>query len=105
MIFLISLADSHGIYRTMLDRHSLHRRIETALGRSRIVVLVGPRQAGKTTLARAFVAGDSACYFDLEDPLAAARLAEPMVKLALLRQSSESLAGRVEVLPFATGMQ
>ncbi len=44
----------------MLDRHALHRRIETALGRSRIVVLVGPRQAGKTTLARAFVA-DTQC--------------------------------------------
>ena len=125
----------------MLDRHSLHSRIETALERSRIVVLVGPRQAGKTTLARAFVPASSACYFDLEDPLAAMRLAEPMLALApltglvvideiqrapdifpvlrvladrvpnparflllgsaspaLLRQSSESLAGRVEVI-------
>ena len=128
----------------MLDRHALHSRIETALGRSRVVVLVGPRQAGKTTLARAFVPSSSACYFDLEDPLAAARLDEPMAALAplaglvvideiqrapdifpvlrvladrvpnparflllgsaspaLLRQSSESLAGRVEVVEMA----
>jgi len=128
----------------MLDRHALRHLIETALTRSRIVVLAGPRQVGKTTLARTFVAADSACYFDLEDPLAAARLAEPMTALvpltglvvideiqrapdifsvlrvladrvpnparflllgsaspALLRQSSESLAGRVEVIEIA----
>jgi predicted AAA+ superfamily ATPase len=48
------------------------------------VVLVGPRQAGKTTLARAFVPSSSACYFDLENPLAAARLNEPMSALAPL---------------------
>ena len=68
----------------MLDRHALHRLIETALARSRIVVLAGQRQVGKTTLARTFVATDSACYFDLEDPLAAARLAEPMTAVAPL---------------------
>ena len=128
----------------MLDRHALRCLIESALTRSRIVVLVGPRQVGKTTLARTFVAADSTCYFDLEDPLSAARLAEPMSTLAplaglvvideiqlapaifpvlrvladrvpnpsrflllgsaspaLLRQSSESLAGRVEIIEIA----
>jgi predicted AAA+ superfamily ATPase len=46
---------------------------------------VGPRQAGKTTLARQIVPPDSLAYFDLEDPASLARLAEPMTALAPLR--------------------
>lgn len=113
--------------------------IRTALSRSPVVVLTGPRQCGKTTLARELLREDSVNYFDLEDPASLARLDEPMTALAplkglvvidevqrrpdlftllrvltdrrdnparflilgsasgdLLRQSSESLAGRVE---------
>lgn len=125
----------------MIQRDRLLARVETALRRSRIVALVGPRQVGKTTLARHFVKTASANYFDLEDPVGFARLSEPMTALAglhglvaideiqrlptlfpvlrvladrtdhdarflltgsaspaLLRQSSESLAGRIEVI-------
>lgn len=46
---------------------------------------VGPRQAGKTTLARQIVSPDSAAYFHLEGPTSLARLAEPMTALAPLR--------------------
>lgn len=124
-----------------VDRKRHLAGIQEALRRSRVVVLTGPRQAGKTTLARALVAEDSANYFDLEDPVSLARLEEPMTALGpleglivideiqrrpdlfpvlrvladrkgasarflilgsasgeLLRQSSESLAGRVEHL-------
>lgn len=38
-------------------------RVRSALRRSRIVALLGPRQCGKTTLARQFVAADSLNYF------------------------------------------
>ncbi len=128
----------------MILRRRLRARIETALRRSRIVALVGPRQVGKTTLARGFVDAASVNYFDLEDPVSLTRLAEPLTALsglrglvvideiqrlpalfpvlrvladrptqaggdtrflltgsaspALLRQSSESLAGRIEVI-------
>ena len=125
----------------MIDRSALATQITQALARSPVVALVGPRQVGKTTLARRFVAEDSPNYFDLEDPLALVRLAQPMGALsplsglvvideiqrapeifpvlrvlvdrsssparflvlgsaspALLRQSSESLAGRIEVI-------
>jgi predicted AAA+ superfamily ATPase len=59
--------------------------IRAALKRSRVTALVGPRQAGKTTLARQVVSPDSPAYFDLEDPRSLARLAEPMTALAPLR--------------------
>lgn len=115
--------------------------IRAALKRSRVVALVGPRQAGKTTLARRIVPPESSRFFDLENPASLARLAEPMTALAplpgtvvideiqrrpdlfpvlrvladrrplpsrflilgsaspeLLRQSSESLAGRIETI-------
>jgi uncharacterized protein len=106
-----------------------------------VVVLVGPRQCGKTTLAREILDEGSLNYFDLEDPASLARLDEPITALRpldglvvvdevqrrpdlfsvlrvlsdrrdlparflilgsasgdLLRQTSESLAGRMELL-------
>ncbi len=127
----------------MVKRLALLSQIRHALRRSRVVALIGPRQSGKTTLARQIVPPDSPRYFDLEEPTSLARLAEPMTALAplrgvividevqrrqdlfpmlrvladrkplsarflilgsaspeLLRQSSESLAGRVETITF-----
>jgi len=50
-----------------------------------LVALLGPRQCGKTTLAREFVAADSLNYFDLEDPASLARLSQPDLALRPLR--------------------
>lgn len=69
----------------MINRQRLDKQIKTALRRSQIVALVGPRQSGKTTLARQLVAPDSLNYFDLEDPASLARLDEPMIALRELR--------------------
>lgn len=125
----------------MIHRASAYAALETAIRRSRIVALLGPRQCGKTTLARQFVGPESINYFDLEDPASLARLHEPRLALErleglvvideiqrqpelfpllrvladrqpnparflvlgsatpeLLRQSSESLAGRLETI-------
>ncbi len=125
----------------MVKRLALLSQIRHALRRSRVVALIGPRQSGKTTLARQIVPPDSPRYFDLEEPTSLAQLAEPMTALAplrgvividevqrrqdlfpmlrvladrrplsarflilgsaspeLLRQSSESLAGRMETI-------
>ncbi len=68
----------------MLLRAGLVHAVQTALARARAVVLAGPRQSGKTTLARAFLGPASPRYFDLENPLDAGRLAEPMATLAPL---------------------
>lgn len=68
-----------------LSRFQIHRRISTASDRSRIVALLGPRQCGKTTLARVFLSPDHPAYFDLEDPVSLARLSEPMTALGGLQ--------------------
>ncbi|MFH1995607.1 MAG: ATP-binding protein [Candidatus Omnitrophota bacterium] len=125
----------------MIKREQYIRHIKTALGRSRAVALLGPRQCGKTTLARELVDIHSPNYFDLEDPSSLIGLADPKTVLEplknivvidevqhrpdlfpvlrvlldrkplpakflilgsaspdLLRQSSESLAGRLEIV-------
>lgn len=68
-----------------IARTALLAQIRTALARNPVTVLTGPRQAGKTTLARVLVAEDSPNYFDLEDPVALARLDEPTTALEPLR--------------------
>ncbi len=69
----------------MIPRASILDTLNRALARSRVVVLTGPRQCGKTTLARELLDEDSVNYFDLEDPASLARLDEPMIALSPLR--------------------
>ncbi|WP_454300201.1 ATP-binding protein [Salana multivorans] len=125
----------------MVVRVRAETDLRQALRRSPVVLIVGARQVGKTTLARTVVPRESVNYFDLEDPVDLARLSEPMLALGplrgvvvidevqrhpdlfpvlrvladredrpatflvlgsaspeALRQSSESLAGRIEIL-------
>lgn len=69
----------------MIQRPALLQKLKSALRRSRVVALIGPRQCGKTTLARQFAGSDSLNYFDLEDPASLTRLDEPMTALRELR--------------------
>src|SRR5690606_19198755 len=123
----------------IVGRDRLLTSLRTALERRPVVVLTGPRQCGKTTLARQILDPEASTYFDLEDPRTRVLFEEPMTVLepltglvvidevqrapdlfpllrvladrrplparffvlgsasgALLRQSAESLAGRVE---------
>lgn len=68
-----------------LDRRSLLARIERRFLSNPVVLLLGPRQCGKTTLARQFATGRDAEYFDLESPSDMARLDQPMTALEPLR--------------------
>lgn len=126
----------------VIDRKTDFNLVRAALKRSRVAALLGPRQCGKTTLARQFVPAGSLNYFDLEDTASLARLTEPDLALRplkglvvideiqrrpdlfpllrvladrqplparflilgsaapdLLKQSSETLAGRLETIP------
>lgn len=130
----------------IVARRSLYALLQRALGRARAVVLAGPRQSGKSTLAAMCVPRRGVRWFDLEHPVDRDRLLQPLTALeplpvgaehgpvvidevqlapdlfpvlrvlidrsdapgqylllgsaspALLRQTSESLLGRVEVV-------
>jgi uncharacterized protein len=58
--------------------------LRRTLAENRVALLLGPRQSGKTTLARDLVHVDSANYFDLENPIDVARLDDPMTALGPL---------------------
>lgn len=69
----------------MIPRTLDQARLKTALARSPVVLLSGPRQAGKSTLAQVVAGDGETTFFDLDDPVAAARLAEPLLALQDLR--------------------
>lgn len=128
----------------MIKRLDLIKRVQSALRRGRVVALLGPRQCGKTTLAREFLSSEKQNYFDLEDTDDLLRLEDakselmglrglvvideiqrkpnlfPLLRVlsdrkplrskflilgsaspVLLKQSSESLAGRIETIPMS----
>lgn len=68
----------------MLPRPSYLNRLEIALQRSPIVALLGPRQCGKTTLARMFIERRPATFFDLESLPDRRRLQNPELVLGQL---------------------
>ena len=78
--------DIHGTLLLVIDRQADLSLLRAGLQRRRVVALPGPRQCGKTTLARQFVPPDSLNYFDLEDPRSLARLNQPDLALRPLKK-------------------
>ena len=70
----------------MRDRRDRVGAIEAAIRRSPVTALLGPRQCGKTTLARQVAAGRRAIYFDLESPSDRRRLENPELVLGRERR-------------------
>ena len=58
--------------------------LKTAFRRSPVTALLGPRQTGKTTLARMFAEGKTTTFFDLESPPDQRRLQNPELVLGNL---------------------
>ena len=69
----------------MTPRSHYMRQLETAIRRSPVTALLGPRQCGKTTLARLFGERRAGAYFDLESEPDVRRLANPELVLGNLR--------------------
>jgi uncharacterized protein len=69
-----------------IQRDAWLSSVRAALQRSRCVGLVGPRQCGKSTLAREIARHErAAAFFDLEDPTSEARLRDAKLALEPLR--------------------
>jgi len=71
----------------MIRRSTHMATVRRLLGENRVVALLGPRQIGKTTLARqvADASGSETEYFDLESTRDLARLDDPLLALEPLR--------------------
>ena len=69
----------------MIERRALLDRMQEGLETRPVTALLGPRQCGKTTLARMLVDSRSETYFDLEDPRDLARLSNPQTALDPLK--------------------
>ena len=69
----------------MLTRSKYLHALETATRRSPITALLGPRQVGKTTLARLFIADQPATFFDIESLPDQRRLQNPEMVLGGLQ--------------------
>jgi len=69
----------------MISRTRIQDSIVQGLARHPAVALLGPRQCGKTTLARQVAAREGARIFDLENPDDDAALENPMLALESLR--------------------
>ncbi len=69
----------------MIQRRHYLTKIEEAVKRSPITSLLGPRQCGKTTLARMYGDKGGAAYFDLESVPDQQRLQNPELMLGSLK--------------------
>ncbi len=69
----------------MIERRRNLDRLETALRRSPVAAILGPRQVGKTTLARELRPADKVTFFDLESEPDRRRLENPHFVLGTLR--------------------
>lgn len=69
----------------MIARFAAAARLKTALEENPVCALLGPRQCGKSTLAREFSDGREVRWFDLEDSGDRAALRQPELALSPLR--------------------
>jgi len=68
----------------LIRRNNLFTQLNASTKLRPISAILGPRQCGKTTLAKQFLKGNLDQFFDLEDVRDRARLADPYLALANL---------------------
>ena len=83
-----------------INRSNLFNVLTSRLQESRALALLGARQVGKTTLARAYAQKHDCAYFDLEDPQSIENLAQPLATLeSLLTQGRTVVIDEVQRRP------
>jgi hypothetical protein len=68
----------------MIPRPDAVKRVSAVFRSHPIAAILGPRQCGKTTLARMFAGKKASVYFDLENPVDLQRLSAPLNTLTAL---------------------
>ena len=81
----------------MIYRPAYLKRLQNAMGRSPVTALLGPRQSGKTTLARMLSKGKKAAYFDLESQPDLLRLQNPEMVLGSIKGTA--IIDEIQVMP------
>ena len=81
----------------MIQRPAYLKLIAAAVRRSPVTALMGPRQCGKTTLARMFQQGKKASFFDLESQADLQRLQNPEMMLGSLK--GPVVLDEIQVMP------
>lgn len=81
----------------MIKRNDLVSRIVRSIGENPITTLLGPRQCGKTTIARTIGSPAPVNYYDLENPADRAGLANP--QLALKGSSGLVILDEIQMMP------
>ena len=87
----------HGKMTIMIDRPNYLAQLKKAMSRSPITALLGPRQCGKTTLARMFGQIREATHFDLESQPDLRRLQNPELMLGSLKGTV--ILDEIQVMP------
>jgi len=83
VFYISSIMDTQ---KPLIQRPAFLKQVADGLHSSPIVAILGPRQCGKTTLARQFLAeAAEATYFDLENPQDEVRLENPLLALSGLK--------------------
>jgi uncharacterized protein len=89
-----------------IQRPAYLHRLDLAVARSPITALLGPRQCGKTTLARLFTAEREATRFDMESHADQRRLQNPELALAALSGLVvlDEIQSRPDLFPVLRGL-
>jgi hypothetical protein len=86
----------------VLERPDYLEKLDTAARRSPVTALLGPRQCGKTTLARRFARDREASFFDLESQPDLRRLQNP--ELALGKERGLIVLDEIQARPDLFGV-
>lgn len=96
---MLVFSEHHSEYTSMktVPRKAYRARVKRALQRAPVTVLLGPRQCGKTTLARGIAREAKGVYLDLESAPVQQRLQNP--EMALSARAGLQVLDEIQLMP------